>query len=235
MKKYYLLLLYFSSLQLVFGQDPSFTQYYNNPLYLNPALCGATNAGRVVVGYRTQWPKATQIKTQFISADYFIPLKENKTAFGLGITSMVDEAGQKLNLKTTNINIAGSIEKIIWNDMRIRGGVQYGYFTRRISNGDNNLEYEDQLQSGGNTDEDIGFIDETHQYSDVSIGTVLSGRTFWLGMAGHHLNSPKQSITSSSYNSDQIYLNKKWTFHGGWETKFGTEDLKAFRIETLRF
>lgn len=234
MKKYFLLLLFISSLQFVFGQDPNFTQYYNNPLYLNPALCGATNAGRVVVGYRTQWPKVSQIKSEFISADYFIPLSGKKTAFGLGIMSLMDEAGQKVKLKTTNINIVGSIEKIIWNGMRIRGGVQYGYFTRRIGNDKSNLIYEDQLRSGGSSAEEIeNFIGETNQYSDISVGTVLSGRSFWFGIAAHHLNSPKQSITTSIYSGDLVELNRKWTFHGGWETKIGGEDLRAFRIESM--
>ncbi|EMR01654.1 type IX secretion system membrane protein PorP/SprF [Cesiribacter andamanensis] len=40
----------------LFAQDPQFSQYYANPLYLNPALTGNGSAGRVGVNFRQQWP-----------------------------------------------------------------------------------------------------------------------------------------------------------------------------------
>ncbi len=38
------------------AQDPEFSQFYANPLYLNPALAGANICPRAILNYRNQWP-----------------------------------------------------------------------------------------------------------------------------------------------------------------------------------
>ena len=38
------------------AQDPEFTQFYANPLYLNPAFAGTARCPRVNLNYRNQWP-----------------------------------------------------------------------------------------------------------------------------------------------------------------------------------
>jgi len=40
----------------LFAQDPEFTQFYANPLYLNPAFAGTARCPRVNLNYRNQWP-----------------------------------------------------------------------------------------------------------------------------------------------------------------------------------
>ena len=38
------------------AQDPAFSQFYANPLYLNPAFAGTNECPRVNLNYRDQWP-----------------------------------------------------------------------------------------------------------------------------------------------------------------------------------
>ena len=38
------------------AQDPAFSQFYANPLYLNPAFAGTNDCPRVNLNYRDQWP-----------------------------------------------------------------------------------------------------------------------------------------------------------------------------------
>ena len=38
------------------AQDPQFTQFYANPLYLNPAFAGTARCPRICMNYRNQWP-----------------------------------------------------------------------------------------------------------------------------------------------------------------------------------
>ncbi|MDP4905353.1 MAG: type IX secretion system membrane protein PorP/SprF, partial [Algoriphagus sp.] len=42
------------------AQDVQYSQYYANPIYLNPALVGSTGMTRVGVNFRNQWPALDQ-------------------------------------------------------------------------------------------------------------------------------------------------------------------------------
>ena len=41
---------------ITLAQDPIFTQFYSNPVYLNPAFTGSNKCPRIVSNYRNQWP-----------------------------------------------------------------------------------------------------------------------------------------------------------------------------------
>ena len=41
------------------AQDPTFTQFYANPLYLNPAFAGSNGCPRFALNYRNEWPQLT--------------------------------------------------------------------------------------------------------------------------------------------------------------------------------
>ena len=43
----------------VYSQDPTFTQFYSNPVYLNPALAGSSGCPRIGLNYRNEWPQLT--------------------------------------------------------------------------------------------------------------------------------------------------------------------------------
>ena len=52
------------------AQEPVFSQFYFNPLYLNPALSGMDNNFRMFVNSKNQWSKVpTQFNTHSISFD----------------------------------------------------------------------------------------------------------------------------------------------------------------------
>ena len=42
-------------------QDAEFTQFYSNPIYLNPAFAGTNNCPRISTNYRSQWTGLPQI------------------------------------------------------------------------------------------------------------------------------------------------------------------------------
>ena len=239
MRKYLIcIVILFISSTISKAQDPQLTQFYNNPVYLNPANAGATKTGRLIYNYRTQWPKITRLKTTLISFDYFLPLLDKNTAFGIAILYMNDVAGDNLSLIKNNINIAVSIEKPVWSNWRIRGGIQYGYFGRRIGDDAGQLQFEDALITGGITSEDFyGMLGEKVTYSDISVGTVLSGESLWFGAAAHHLNSPNQSISNVDYGDDMEKLHVKWTINAGWEilkveTSTGSFS-RALKVESM--
>src|SRR5262245_45456451 len=82
------------------AQDPQFTQFYANPLYLNPAFAGAARRPRVALNYRNQWPALTgTFVTTSVSYDQHVEGIQG----GLGFLVTSDQAG-KGTLNTTTIS-----------------------------------------------------------------------------------------------------------------------------------
>ena len=95
----YLVGLSFIILTDSFGQDPTFSQFYANALYLSPSFAGATNEYRLAVNYRDQWPAVPGVfNTYSISFDKAMPNFNS----GIGVLATYDVAGSG-NLSTTNI------------------------------------------------------------------------------------------------------------------------------------
>jgi hypothetical protein len=55
MKKLIYILTALSASVMLKAQDIQMTQFYANPLYLNPAFTGANADSRVATGLRNQW------------------------------------------------------------------------------------------------------------------------------------------------------------------------------------
>ena len=74
------------------AQDPAFSQFYANPLYLNPAFAGAAPKGapRTNLNYRDQWPG---IGRTFITTSVSYDKHIDKIGGGLGILVMNDRSG----------------------------------------------------------------------------------------------------------------------------------------------
>ena len=64
------------TLQIAGAQDIHFSQFFEAPLYRNPALAGLMNADvRVQTIYRSQWNSvANAYKTASLNAEYKIPV-----------------------------------------------------------------------------------------------------------------------------------------------------------------
>jgi type IX secretion system PorP/SprF family membrane protein len=58
----------------LFAQDPHFSQFYANSLYLSPSFAGITQGTRLITDIRDQWPGIPgSFFTSTISLDHFIP------------------------------------------------------------------------------------------------------------------------------------------------------------------
>src|SRR5436189_5376057 len=83
------------------AQDPEFTQFYANPLYLNPAFAGSAKCPRLNLNYRNQWPALTGTFVTY-SASY--DQHFDGIGGGLGLLFLSDKAGEG-TLTTTNISM----------------------------------------------------------------------------------------------------------------------------------
>ncbi|MEY2970706.1 MAG: hypothetical protein RLZZ599_1079, partial [Bacteroidota bacterium] len=80
---------------LSFAQDAHFSQYYANPIYLNPAFAGVERCPTVHSNYRNQYPELGVYQTYSASYDQYV----DKLNGGLAFMALKDDAGNgALNL-----------------------------------------------------------------------------------------------------------------------------------------
>lgn len=195
----------------VTAQDPQFSQFYAAPLYLNPALTGATGQARAGLNYRTQWPAIDANFTTFSAYfDYFI---EDKNS-GVGMIITRDNEGLA-GLQSISVGLQYSYELQLSEQLGFRPGAQVAVFNRDINF--NKLTFGDQFDpnTGGFLDQPTAESFNTFSsktFFDLSLGGVLFTRSAWLGVSAWHLTEPNQSIIG-----EDSPLPIKLSFHGGFK------------------
>ena len=221
MKKLILLIITLSSIN-GFAQDPEFTQFYANPIYLNPAMAGTNGCPRVNLNYRNQWANITgAFVTNSVSYDQFV----NVLRGGVAIMITNDMAG-KNTLNWTSLNLAYSYHLQVSRKFTMLFGAQAGW----------NQKFVDwsKLTFGDQIDPRRGFIYQTGDlprgrlldngwgtkgFIDLSAGFVGYSKNFYFGFAAKHLNTPEESLI---LNPDgQSNLPMRFTAHVGTNIEFG--------------
>ncbi len=187
------------------AQDPEFTQFYANPLYLNPAFAGTARCPRLVMNYRNQWPA---LSGNFVTTSASYDQHVEAIQGGLGLIVTNDQAGQTLS--TTSISGIYSYQQPISRTFSIKAGFQATYFQKSVD--------WSQLTFGDQIDPRKGFIYETQDVPrggtvnnvDFSAGLLGFSEKFFAGVAVHHLNEPNESLVVGTSR-----LPMKWTGHAG--------------------
>jgi len=188
------------------GQDPQFSQFYANQLYLNPAFAGASVCPRVGVSFRDQWPS---IPGTFVTYSASYDQHFNKLSGGLGIIFMGDRAGEG-TINTNSLSAMYSYKLDVSRIFTIRTALQASYYQKSLN--------WDKLTFGDMIDPRYGFVyatDEarpgnvTSSYFDFSAGILGYSDRFFAGFAAHHLTEPEEGFISISK------LPRKYTAHVG--------------------
>lgn len=172
------------------AQDPEFTQFYANPLYLNPAFAGTHRCPRISLNYRNQWPALSgTFVTQSATYDQHVDALYG----GLGLMVVSDKAGKGI-LNTNRISGMYSYQVKISRSFSVRVGAEATYFQR-------SLDWS-RLTFGDMIDPRRGFVYETGDIPrggsvsgiDISAGILGFSDVFFMGIAAHHLNEPDESV-----------------------------------------
>jgi type IX secretion system PorP/SprF family membrane protein len=209
----YLVGLSFIILTDSFGQDPTFSQFYANALYLSPSFAGATNEYRLAVNYRDQWPAVPGVfNTYSISFDKAMPNFNS----GIGVLATYDVAGSG-NLSTTNIGLLYSYDFNINKEWHIRPGVEFKFYYLGLDIG--KLVFNSQITGSGTSPSVTPPpFDNVADIDFATSALVYNSRT-WAGFTLDHLLTPKMSF----YGNDAT-LPVKFNFYGG------TQILKQSRL-----
>lgn len=172
------------------SQDAVFSQFYMNPVALNPAFAGNTKAPRFALSYRNQWPGLAQAYVTYaLSYDQlFTDLNS-----GLGVQILADDAGQGL-YKTTKVGGVYSYNLRINKDLSTKFGVEAGFSQSRF--GWEKLVFTDQVtpdgQVGGSEEPVPGQFHKN--FLDVGIGMLLFSKKIYGGISLKHINRPDLTI-----------------------------------------
>ncbi len=210
----------------VFAQDPEFSQYYAAPLYLNPAFTGTTTDHRFIANYRNQWPNiARGYQTTAFSYDYNL----SQANSGVGFLATMDKAGTA-GMKSSQFNFLYSYKVNVSNKWVIATGLNFGYAFRSIDL--NKLIFGDQLQFEADastpSDDPALFNLGMSHYFDFKAGILAYNKTFWLGFAASHLNTPNRSLLN-----EEAGLPIKTTIHGGVRIPLYWGPFKRDRVSVL--
>jgi len=211
-------IIYFVGLSFIivtdsFGQDPTFSQFYANPLYLSPSFAGATNEYRLAVNYRDQWPAVPGVfNTYSISFDKAMPNFNS----GIGVLATYDVAGSG-NLSTTNIGLLYSYDFNINKEWHIRPGVNFKFYYLGLDIG--KLVFNSQITGSGTSPSVTPPPFDNVADIDFATSALIYNSRTWAGFTLDHLLTPKTSF----YGNDAT-LPVKFNFYGG------TQILKQTRL-----
>lgn len=197
---------------LCMSQDPQFSRFYSNALYMAPSFAGSAGDNRFALSYRNQWPSIQEgYKTYTASFDHYF----ERLHSGAGILFLRDIAGTG-NLTTTNMSILYNYDFKIRNTVHVRPGMSFTYTQRSIDF--NRLLWRDQMSAVGNspTTGEVPSYEKTDDL-DFSTSGLIYSEAFWIGSSVDHLLHPNQSLYEQENSEDnEALLPTKVQVFGGW-------------------
>ena len=177
------------------GQDPHFSQFYANALYLAPSFAGAVEENRLSLNYRNQWPAVPGVfHTYSFSYDRYLPNFKS----GIGVLATYDVAGSG-DLSTSSVGILYSYDIQINQDWHIRPGVNFKFTYLGLNYG--KLIWNHMITTGGTTPSVTPPPFESVADVDFATSALAFNDRIWAGFTLDHLLAPRQS------------------FYGDWDTK----------------
>ncbi len=204
------------------AQDIHFSQYYESPLTLNPAMTGLFDgAHRFYLNYKNQWKSiATEPYTTYaFSYDgaYFKKnreknmRKQNSGHLGIGANMFTDKAGSLgMGITQASLNIAYHVS--INKNNVLSAGIYPSFAQNSISN--TNMEWDNQWNSSKGFDPSLSSneadLNNSFTYLDVGAGMMWTYSSiesaiasndevvFNVGGAYFHANSPYLSYYAES-------------------------------------
>ena len=210
-------ILYFGSFTLSHAQDPHYAQFFNCPLYENPANAGFFNGTyRISLNYRNQWRSVSKPFTTAaaaLDAPLFGRILHHDK-IGIGGMVLRDKAGD------SEYGITAGILGLSYHKALNRRGNNYllfgiQYFLAQRTIDYTALRFGDQF-NGNNFDPALQtseqFSKDQYAISDLNLGIKwhfhpINGIQYETGLSVSHLLEPNQSL----YDVIKIPIKKKYT------------------------
>lgn len=187
------------------AQDPQFSQFYSNPLYLGPSFAGAARSSRICANYRDQWVSLPSVfRTYSFSYDHYF----SNFNSGVGLIGYKDAAGTG-ELGTLSIGVQYSYNFMVVRDVFIRPGIHLSYREHGLAW--DKLDFIDEVMNKGSGPVLTEPITKTRDV-DLSLSTLVYTNRIWGGVTVDHILRPNVSMYA-----DEVKVPIKVSVYGGYE------------------
>lgn len=197
----------------VFAQDPQFTQFYANPLYLNPAFAGTARCPRFIANYRNQWAGLRAVEGGYITSSASYDQHVEQLSGGIGVRVLRDNAGVG-TYTTQTVSASYSYRLDVTRKFSIKAGLEASYYQKSLDW--SKLNFGDQIDARN------GFVYATKEYEtapgktktvapDFAAGILGYSKKYFVGFAFHHLTRPADFMIAGGTGR----LPLKFTAHAG--------------------
>jgi type IX secretion system PorP/SprF family membrane protein len=188
------------------GQDAHFSQFYANPLYLNPAFAGTVNCPRFSINFRDQWPAIPKNHLTF-SASY--DQQVNLLHGGVGVLVSADIAGGGF-LQTYNAGVIYNCRVRVSNQFNLQLALQ-GNFLNTTLNWQKFQFATDLIPPYTQEELPTDYYSASKSQLDVSVGMLGYTPYLYFGLAVHHL----LPVQVSFFTLPKYKIGTRWTAHIG--------------------
>ncbi|MEO5674137.1 MAG: PorP/SprF family type IX secretion system membrane protein [Chitinophagales bacterium] len=177
------------------AQDLEFSQFFNAPLYLNPAFAGADEGPRFGLNYRNEW---AGLDNAYISYDVTYDQQFDKLGGGIGVIILSD---RQANGIYTGNSVTGiySYQLRLSRKFVLQGAAQVSLVQKRIQN--NNLIFEENINPDNGTMISTGSVDlpdkASKTFPDFGAGFLFFTAKSFFGFSVKHLTSPNESLLNT--------------------------------------
>lgn len=190
----------------VSAQDPQFTQFFANPLYMAPSYAGASLGHRVVLSYRDQWSVVPNMYRS-LSCSYDVNIASLRS--GVGVFVLGDLAGDGL-LGTIVGGAVYSYSVEMTPEWSFRPGIGFYFVQHSISY--SRLRWGDQLNSDPMAETTVQPIGNTSVHDiDVSSSILFHSQNAWVGFTWDHILRPKSTFYGDAARTPFLF-----TLFGGY-------------------
>jgi type IX secretion system PorP/SprF family membrane protein len=185
------------------AQDHLYSQFYDAPIYLNPALNGQFDGDfRLNLIYRSQWTALPgPLNYYTLSADLNLPMYNS--GIGLMITKSTEGTAY---LDKINVSSIYSYH-VEFESAQLSFGLQAGVTNRKVD--EDKLVFLDQLNGNGiipNGSSSSSALPLNNRFFfDSGAGVNLVVGNFMIGASGQHLNRPNESLSGGTSILPQRY------------------------------
>lgn len=194
------------------GQDGEYSQFYANPLYLNPGFAGTSSHARVIVNYRNQWPSLGNTYVNYsVSYDRFV--QPVNGGIGLQLADNIEAGG---SLRSSSAYLFYSYHIQATDRLFLNAALQAGMIYKGFS--PNDLIFPSEInQQNGQITPGGGVIAEnaTKMLPDFGVGVLGQLDSYYFGLSIQHLSQPDESLIEGDQKGR---LPRKYTIHAGMQT-----------------